>query len=685
MLHERDLPQTAHDPLTDDPLTDEPGPDRAAADTVSALAVPAIASAAAAVLHATAAGIHADHPTLSRIFVAFAVAQAAVAVGGFLRQSRAAAISLVAVNLLAAAGWVVTRLAGISWIDGLELAERPQLADSITAAMAMIAAVGAAAIWFEHTPALPRRAVANVGLLAGVLVVPGLINATTHDHATHAEGSATDADADHGHADAATVAVSGGVAGGTAAAASGDGDTDHGHDATAEPAATAGSEPAHGHATASAGDGSTAAAGEPAALAWPRAWDPSKPFDFSGVPGVTPEQQARAEQLVKDALRDLPQFADVTTIGALGYKSIGDAGTGWEHYVNYALLGDDKFLDPNYPESLVYQVDGESRTLVSAMFISANTDINDPKLLDYGGYLMQWHVHTDLCWKLDANGKPQVVAVLADLGDVCPEGSANRGGDAPMVHVWIAPHECGPFAALEGAGAGQAAVPNAQRVDQCNHAHDEGHGTTDAAAEAASKPYDPALPIDLGGVPGVTPQQQAFAENLVAATLRDLPQWSDPEVAEAAGFRSIGDGFLGHEHYINWDWIDDDVWLDPDQPESLVFEPQPDGSKKLVSAMFMLPSATPFEQIPDWGGALMQWHVHGDLCFTNDPEAPQVAGLKPVGGTCQPPLVDFLLSPMIHVWITSTPCGPFAALDGVAGGQVPEGEDVLCDTAHGSH
>ena len=80
----------------------------------------------------------------------------------------------------------------------------------------------------------------------------------------------------------------------------------------------------------------------------------------------------------------------------------------------------------------------------------------------------------------------------------------------------------------------------------------------------------------------------------------------------------------------------------------------------------------------------MQWHVHGDLCFTADHEAPQVATLKPVGGTCPPGLVDFPLAPMIHVWITPTECGPFAALEGVAGGQVPDGEPVLCDHAHGS-
>ena len=65
---------------------------------------------------------------------------------------------------------------------------------------------------------------------------------------------------------------------------------------------------------------------DPASV-WPRPWDPNAPIDFSGVAGVTDEQRARAEQLVVDTLRDLPAFADVSTVGALGYRSIGDAST----------------------------------------------------------------------------------------------------------------------------------------------------------------------------------------------------------------------------------------------------------------------------------------------------------------------------------------------------------------------
>ena len=39
---------------------------------------------------------------------------------------------------------------------------------------------------------------------------------------------------------------------------------------------------------------------------------------------------------------------------------------------------------------------------------------------------------------------------------------------------------------------------------------------------------------------------------------------------------------------------------------------------------------------------------------------------------------------MIHVWIVPHECGPFAALEGVAAGQVTAGEEHLCDHAHGS-
>ncbi len=214
-----------------------------------------------------------------------------------------------------------------------------------------------------------------------------------------------------------------------------------------------------------------------------------------------------------------------------------------------------------------------------------------------------------------------------------------------------------------------------------------GHGSVAAPGAAPAKvqavapvPYDPSKPIDLSGVPGVTPQQQAAAENLVAVTLVRLPQWSDPAVAEAAGFRSIGDGRTGVEHFVNQAFMGDDVILDPDQPESLVYDTTT-GGRRLVAAMYMTKRGLPLDQAPNIGGSLMQWHTHENLCFNAEGK---VAGLTDAAGICREDLVRPEPTPMVHVWIEPHPCGPFAALEGIGGGRIPDGETKLCDHAHGA-
>jgi hypothetical protein len=392
-----------------------------------------LASMGAGAIHAAAAGVHAEHATLSRLFVAVAVAQILVGVLTLLRGSRAVAVAAALVNGGAVAAWIVTRVSGISWIEGLEQSEAPQFADTVCAALGALA-VGAAVMTLRGGTGWPRLATrARLGLPAiglGAVTVAAMMSGATHAH------------------------------GG-----------DAGHD--------------HSHAEATDDEGPTTTA----------------------------------------------------------------------------------------------------------------------------------HAHDDA-----------LRTTIADTHD--------------------------------GASA-----------------HDP-----------ATVAYDPTQPIDLSGVDGVTPEQQAFAENLVAVNIVRLPQWADPAVAEAAGFHSIGDGDSdeGVEHYVQWDWIEDDVWLDPDAPESLVYERQPDGSKKLVSAMYMLPQDIALEDVPDYGGALMQWHIHDDLCFTADPVAPQLASETRADGTCPPPLVKVGEWAMIHVWIVPHECGPFASLEGVGAGSILEGEERWCDHVHGS-
>ncbi len=222
------------------------------------------------------------------------------------------------------------------------------------------------------------------------------------------------------------------------------------------------------------------------------------------------------------------------------------------------------------------------------------------------------------------------------------------------------------------AAGGLAHVGDEHAKGAGDHADDEPH--------AEPVPYDPAMPIDLSGTPGVTPAQQAEAENLVAVTLLRLPQWADATVAEAAGFRTIGDGFTGHEHLINEAFLDDDVTLDPDRPESLVYDTT-GGGRRLVAAMYMLKRGTPLGEVPDFGGDLVQWHTHENLCYS--PEG-FVQGVTDAQGNCKPGQVKPVPTPMVHVWVESHRCGPFAALEGVAGGRIPDGEERLCDHAHGA-
>jgi hypothetical protein len=231
-----------------------------------------------------------------------------------------------------------------------------------------------------------------------------------------------------------------------------------------------------------------------------------------------------------------------------------------------------------------------------------------------------------------------------------------------------------------GAGHGHDGTAAAAGDDHHDDAEADHAAGDDHHAAAEPVAYDPAKPLDFGGIEGVSPEQQARAENLVAVTLAGLPQWSDPAVAEAAGFRSIGDGRTGVEHFIHSDFMKDDVILDPDKPESLVYDTT-DGGRRLVAAMYMVKPGTPLDAVPDIGGSLTQWHVHDNLCYNTQG---RVAGITDSAGKCAPGLIKPVETPMIHVWIESHRCGPFAALEGIGGGRIPEGEEKLCDHAHGA-
>ncbi len=220
---------------------------------------------------------------------------------------------------------------------------------------------------------------------------------------------------------------------------------------------------AHGHEHGSD-------AGQSALSNWPRPYDPNDPIDLSGVEGVSKKQENFGATLIEDTIRELPRYATQEAAMADGYFSIGDAGTGEEHLVKPANVADGNMLDPSAPESLVYKAEGDKRTLAGAMFMAEpGYELGTDRLNSLLGPLASWHVHTNVCFK---DGR---VAGLTDPAGNCPEGTVATAAELPMVHVWVAPHPCGPFAALEGVGAGQAAESDADRVDRCRDAEAHHH------------------------------------------------------------------------------------------------------------------------------------------------------------------------------------------------------------------
>ena len=100
-------------------------------------------SIGAGVIHAAAAGVHAEHPQLARLFVLCAVAQVGAGLIAWACPNRLVAGLIVAVNAVAVGAWLATRITGISWIQGLEVREAPQFADTACALLGA-AAVGCA-------------------------------------------------------------------------------------------------------------------------------------------------------------------------------------------------------------------------------------------------------------------------------------------------------------------------------------------------------------------------------------------------------------------------------------------------------------------------------------------------------------------------------------------------------------
>jgi hypothetical protein len=148
-----------------------------------------------------------------------------------------------------------------------------------------------------------------------------------------------------------------------------------------------------------------------------------------------------------------------------------------------------------------------------------------------------------------------------------------------------------------------------------------------------------------------TDQQIDDALDLVHRTEVDLQQFADFSTLTAKGYHYYGIDDGQWVHWINTSYLDDDHVLDPKFPEALVYRRLPGGVMQIEAAMFYLSTRYTLETIPADIAWLPGWHVHPELCNTDDIRFTGFAS----NGTCPSghPATD---RPMTHVWIVDNPC-----------------------------
>ena len=363
------------------------------------LVLAAMLSAGAGLIHGAAAGSHSGDQTLAVLFALTAVAQLGWAAVAIARPSRGVAILGASMNLGFAVVWLLTRTVGFPLIGVLSVVESPGLQDTVAAALAMGAV--SLALWSvanESGPELLHRS--SVATVAAVLVMAVTVPAVAVGH-------------------------------------------EHDHDDETAPTETAAEVEAEADTRSDIDAESVAFVEE---LPEPHDHDLDGPIISLYDPRVTPDQREAARQLIEDTRVGMERFPDVESVEAAGYVSIGDGVTGFEHFINVRYTVDWFDLNPDRIESIVARVNPDgSREIVSAMYLMAPGNTMDD-VPDIAGPLTTWHDHQDLCWE-----GVRVVGTTQNDGS-CPRGEFRP--TPPMLHVWLEPHPCGPFAGLEGHGGG---------------------------------------------------------------------------------------------------------------------------------------------------------------------------------------------------------------------------------------
>ena len=234
---------------------------------------------------------------------------------------------------------------------------------------------------------------------------------------------------------------------------------------------------------------------------------------------------------------------------------------------------------------------------------------------------MTWHKHDNLCWATGDDGKAKVVGIIDADGQLCQRRPHRRGEpDGPRVGHARTRVACSPHS--------RASVPARRR-------------STNPSASTCARPNTNTKPNRQAVAQTVRPddadRSQRHARRHPAAAGRGRePDRRQPRRAPAVerlpGRR--GGRFPQHRRRRHRPRALRAVGLDqrrrrcstPTSPRASSTSHSPTGRRSWSARCTWLPTTVALDDVPDIGGALMQWHIHDNLCYTDYPEQPRVAG-----------------------------------------------------------
>ena len=151
----------------------------------------------------------------------------------------------------------------------------------------------------------------------------------------------------------------------------------------------------------------------------------------------TRSQQSAAKELIEACYRAALDngWFDFQKGLADGFQLMADDR---RHYENRAFILDDRVLDPERPEFLMYYGTPSGKKLAGFMFYTASPLSRGPQI---GGSDTIWHFHV---WTRPVCMLDGLVSVGASQEGRCAQGEPYHRSPE-MIHVWLLDHPEGPF------------------------------------------------------------------------------------------------------------------------------------------------------------------------------------------------------------------------------------------------